>query len=395
MNTQSSYVPPYLNATSEEKVMGSPASSRTIRAAIAREAGKPLVIEAVTLGAPRSNEVLVRVVASGICHTDIVVRDQHLTSPLPAVLGHEGAGVIEAIGENVTHVAPGDHVVMTYASCGLCNTCASGHPAHCENMGPLNFGGGRMDGSSATADSHGRAIHDHFFGQSSFAEYAIASERNVVKVPKDVPLELLGPLGCGIQTGAGAVLKALNVHAGSSFVAFGAGAVGLSAVMAARVGGATTIIAVDVNQARLDLAMELGATDTVNSRTQDAVAEIKRITGQGADFTLECSGRPDVLRQAIDSLGIFGVCGIVGATKEGTEVAFNVNDVMLPGRRIMGIVQGDVVAQTFIPTLIELYRQGRFPFDRLVRFYRFDEINQAMADSESGVTIKPILKMSA
>ena len=163
--------------------MGSPASSRTIRAAIAREAGKPLVIEAVTLGAPRSNEVLVRVVASGICHTDIVVRDQHLTSPLPAVLGHEGAGVIEAIGENVTHVAPGDHVVMTYASCGLCNTCASGHPAHCENMGPLNFGGGRMDGSSATADSHGRAIHDHFFGQSSFAEYAIASERNVVKVP--------------------------------------------------------------------------------------------------------------------------------------------------------------------------------------------------------------------
>jgi aryl-alcohol dehydrogenase len=385
MNTQSSYVP----------VMGSPASSRTIRAAIAREAGKPLVIEAVTLGAPRPNEVLVRVVASGICHTDIVVRDQHLTSPLPAVLGHEGAGVIEAIGENVTRVAPGDHVVMTYASCGLCNTCASGHPAHCENMGPLNFGGGRMDGSSATADSHGRAIHDHFFGQSSFAEYAIASERNVVKVPKDVPLELLGPLGCGIQTGAGAVLKALNVHAGSSFVAFGAGAVGLSAIMAARVGGATTIIAVDVNQARLDLAMELGATDTVNSRTQDAVAEIKRITGQGADFTLECSGRPDVLRQAIGSLGIFGVCGIVGATKEGTEVAFNVNDVMIPGRRIMGIVQGDVVAQTFIPTLIELYRQGRFPFDRLVRFYRFDEINQAMADSESGVTIKPILKMSA
>ena len=250
-----------------------------------------------------------------------------------------------------------------------------------------------MDGSSATADSHGRAIHDHFFGQSSFAEYAIASERNVVKVPKDVPLELLGPLGCGIQTGAGAVLKALNVHAGSSFVAFGAGAVGLSAVMAARVGGATTIIAVDVNQARLDLAMELGATDTVNSRTRDAVAEIKRITGQGADFTLECSGRPDVFRQAIDSLGIFGVCGIVGATKEGTEVAFNVNDVVLPGRRIVGIVQGDVVARTFIPTLIELYRQGRFPFDRLVRFYRFDEINQAMADSESGVTIKPILKM--
>jgi aryl-alcohol dehydrogenase len=325
----------------------------------------------------------------------MVVRNQDYSAPLPMILGHEGAGLVEAIGDDVTTVQVGDHVVMTYMSCGLCDTCESGHPAHCEHMGPLNFGGGRMDGSSAVTDAHGHLVHDHFFGQSTFAEYTIASERNVVCVPKDVPLELVGPLGCGIQTGAGSVLNALKVHAGSSFVAFGTGAVGLSAIMAAKVAGATTIIAADVNPARLELARELGATHTINSRDEDAVARVREITGKGADFSLECSGRAQVLRQAIDCLGIFGICGIVGATKEGTEVAFNVNDVMIPGRKIMGIVQGDVVAKTFIPVLINLYLQGRFPFDRLIKFYDFADINQAVEDSERGITIKPVLRIAS
>lgn len=368
--------------------------SRHSHAAVVRNAGTPFAIEKVEVGEPAAGEVLVRVVACGVCHTDMVFRDQHYTSPLPIVLGHEGAGVVEAIGAGVTTVAPGDHVVMTYMACGICDTCETGHPAHCEHMAPLNFGGGRMDGTTATTDAGGHQVHDHFFGQSSFAEYAMASERNVVKVPTDVPIEILGPLGCGIQTGAGSVINALKVHAGSSFAAFGSGAVGLSAIMAARIVGATTIIAVDVNSQRLELAMDLGATHTVNSREVDPVARIREITGKGADFSLECSGRPEVLRQAIDCLGIFGTCGIVGATKEGTEAAFNVNDVMIPGRRIMGIVQGDVVARTFIPTLISLYRQGRFPFDKLIRFYDFADINKAIADSEKGVTIKPVLRIA-
>jgi aryl-alcohol dehydrogenase len=372
--------------------MTSEAKRQPIRAAVAREAGKPLQFENATLEAPRDNEVLVRLVATGVCHTDMVIRDQQFKTPLPMILGHEGAGVIEQIGRNVTTVAPGDHVVMTYMYCGLCAPCATGHPAHCANMGPLNFGGGRLDGSSGACAHDGSELHDHFFGQSSFATHAIASELNVVKVDKDVQLELLGPLGCGIQTGAGAVLNAMKVHAGSSFAAFGTGAVGLAAIMAARVAGATKIIAVDVNPARLKLALELGATHTINSRETDPVAEVRKITGGGADFTLECSGRAAVLRQAIDSVGLLGTCGIVGATPEGTEASFNVNDVMIPGRRIMGIVQGDVVSRAFIPELIELYRQGRFPFDRLVKFYDFDQVNQAMADSESGVTIKPILR---
>jgi aryl-alcohol dehydrogenase len=365
-----------------------------IHAAVLRSVGKPLQFENASLEAPRANEVLVRLVATGVCHTDMVVRDQYFKTPLPMILGHEGSGVVERVGDDVTTVAPGDHVVMTYMSCGLCDPCVTGHPAHCEHMSLLNFGGSRMDGTASACDEHGHALHDHFFGQSSFATYAIASERNVVKVRKDIPLELLGPLGCGIQTGSGAVLNALKVHAGSSFVAFGTGAVGLAALMAARVAGATTIIAVDVNPERLALALELGATHAINSRQSDPIAEIRNITGGGADFTLECSGRAEVLRQAIDSLATLGTCGIVGATREGTEASFNVNDVMIPGRRIMGIVQGDVVSRAFIPELIELYRQGRFPFDRLIKFYRFEELNQAMADSESGVTIKPILRFA-
>lgn len=367
--------------------------SRIIKAAIVREKGGEMSIEDVRIGEPADDEVLVRIVATGICHTDISVRDQLLPMPLPAVLGHEGSGVVEAVGRSVTNVVPGDHVVMSYAWCGNCDLCHSGHPAHCENVLPQCFGGSRADGSTGITDSTGAPIHDHFFAQSSFAEYALANMRNVVKVPKDLPLDLLAPLGCGLQTGAGAVLQALKVKPGSSFVAFGIGAVGLAAIMAAKVAGATKIIAVDINPDRLALAAEIGATHTINGKEVDAVAKIMEITGKGADFALEASGVGAVLRQAIDCLGIFGTCGIVGAPPLGSEVKVDVMGVMIPGKRVMGIVQGDVISSTFIPTLIELYRQGRFPFDRLIKQYDFADINQAIADSETGKTIKPVLRI--
>lgn len=367
--------------------------SRIIKAAIVREKGGAMSIEDVRIGEPADDEVLVRIVATGICHTDLSVRDQLLPMPLPAVLGHEGSGVVEAVGRSVTNVVPGDHVVMSYAWCGSCDLCHSGHPAHCENVLPQCFGGSRADGSTGITDSTGAPIHDHFFAQSSFAEYALANMRNVVKVPKDLPLDLLAPLGCGLQTGAGAVLQALKVKPGSSFVAFGIGAVGLAAIMAAKVAGATKVIAVDINPERLALAAEIGATHTINGKEVDAVAKIQEITGKGADFALEASGVGAVLRQAIDCLGIFGTCGIVGAPPLGSEVKVDVMGVMIPGKRVMGIVQGDVISATFIPTLIELYRQGRFPFDRLIKQYDFADINQAIADSETGKTIKPVLRI--
>jgi aryl-alcohol dehydrogenase len=368
--------------------------AHNMKAAVVRMAGGTFQIEDVTIGPIREDEVLVRVVACGVCHTDMLLRDQSLPVPLPAIAGHEGAGIVEAIGSAVTEVQPGDHVVLSFINCGHCRTCMSGHPAHCERLVPLNFGGARPDGSTATVDADGHKLHDHFFGQSTFAEYSVTHERNVVKVSKDLPLELLGPLGCGIQTGAGGVINALRVGPGSSFVAFGAGAVGLSAVMAARVAGATTIIAVDVNENRLALALDLGATHSVNSRKSDPVGQIRAIVEGGVDFTLECTGRPDVLRQSIDALGVLGTCGIIGVPKFGDEVSFDINSVLLQGRRIMGIVEGDARPKIFIPALIELYRQGRFPFDRLIKYYDFADINQAFEDSENGHTIKPVLRIS-
>ena len=364
-----------------------------IRAATIRQKGGPFRIEKLTLDEPRPEEVLVRIVATGMCHTDMVARDQLYDVPLPIVLGHEGAGVVERVGDNVKKVAAGDHVVLTYMWCGHCRPCLHGDLTYCQNFYALNFGGAREDGSSSTRDAHG-SLHDHFFGQSSFGTFALTHERNAIKVPREAPLEFLGPLGCGIQTGAGAVMNALKVYPGASFAAFGGGAVGLSAVMAARVAGATTIIAVDVVPSRLELARELGATHTVNSRETDPVAAVRKISGSGVEYTLESSGRPEVLRQAIDALAIRGTCGIVGAPALGTEASFDVNGVMTTGKRIIGIIEGDSTPDLFIPALVELYMQGRFPFDKLVKFYPFDRINEAAEDSEKGITIKPIIRLA-
>jgi aryl-alcohol dehydrogenase len=367
---------------------------REIKAAVVRKKGGPFQIETLRLEAPRPDEVLVRIVATGMCHTDMVARDQLYNVPMPVVLGHEGAGVVEQVGDRVKKVHVGDHVVLTYMWCGHCKPCLTGHVTYCANFYPLNFGGAREDGSTATHDQQD-AVHDHFFGQSSFGTYALAHERNVIKVSANAPLELLGPLGCGIQTGAGAVINALKVRPGSSFAAFGGGAVGLSAVMAARVVGATTIVAADVVPSRLALAKELGATHTVNSKETDPVEAVREITGGGADFTLESSGRPAVLRQAIDASAIKGQCGIVGAPALGTEASFDVNGVMTTGKRVIGIIEGDSVPDLFIPSLVELYQQGRFPFDKLVKFYSLEQINQAAGDSEKGMTIKPIVRLGS
>src|SRR3984893_3389489 len=368
-------------------------TGRAAKAAIVRTKGGPFAVENVRIGPPTANEVLVRIVAVGICHTDAIVRDQYYPFPLPGVLGHEGAGIVEEVGANVTDVVPGDHVVLTYMSCGQFRYCARGEPAYCSDFFMLNVGGARKDGTTGTCDAHGDSLHDHFFGQSSFGTYALAHSRNVIKVAKDVPLEILGPLGCGIQTGAGAILNALQVGVGDSVAVFGVGGVGLSAVMAARAAGAAAIIALDVTPSRLKLALELGATHAVDSAKENPVKAVRQIGGGGVDYSLDTSGKPSVLRQAIDVLGIRGTCGVVGAPPLGTEASFDINSLMIPGRSIRGICEGDSVATEFIPQLIELYRQGRFPYDRLIKFYEFGDINTAIDDAAKGLTIKPVLRM--
>lgn len=363
--------------------------SYLIRAALVKEKSGPFVVETVELEEPRDDEVLVRIVATGVCHTDIGVRDQSYPVPLPAVLGHEGAGVVEKVGRSVQKVVPGDHVIVTYDFCGRCENCVQGQPGFCVEFYARNLSGARVDGSSPLR-SGGKTIGGCFFCQSSFAEKAVASERNVVKIPKDVPLELMGPLGCGIQTGSGAVINSLAPKAGSSIAIFGAGAVGLSAVMAAKIVGCTAIIAVDINDGRLDLARELGATHCINGAKADAVKEIRAITDGGAQYSLECTSVPRVFRQAVECLRIPGTCGLIGAAALGVEVTLEMATILF-GRKIQGIMQGDCVPDVFVPRLIEFWRAGLFPFDKLTRLYDISEINEAVHAAESGAVVKPII----
>ncbi|RBI58374.1 NAD(P)-dependent alcohol dehydrogenase [halophilic archaeon] len=367
-----------------------------IKAAVVNEEGGPFTIEDIELDDPQDNEVLVRIVGVGVCHTDMVVRDQLYPTPLPAVLGHEGSGVVETVGENVTDVEPGDRVVLSFDYDNECSSCHAGHPAYCEDFFAHNFGGRRPEDGTSPLSRGDEKISGRFFGQSSFATHAIATERNVVAVEDDtVPLELLGPLGCGIQTGAGAVINSLNPQAGSSIAIFGAGSVGLAAVLAADLKGCTEIISVDLKKSRLEKASELGATATVNPESLDDVVEsIREMTDGGVNYAIESTGVPDVAEQAVDVLTQRGMLGIVGAPALETRASYDVNDLLLGGQSIMGITEGDSDPKEFIPNLIELYRQGKFPFDELVTYYDFEQIEQAVEDSENGDTIKPILRVS-
>lgn len=362
-----------------------------IKAAVARGPHAALSLETLQMEPPRADELRVRLVATGICHTDLGMRDQQLPTPAPAVLGHEGAGIVEAVGEAVTRVAPGDHVVMSFNACGHCPNCFDGAPAYCYDFTARNFHGARSDGSSALSHD-GEYIHANIFGQSSFASHAICHERNVVRVDPDVDLAVLGPLGCGVQTGAGAVFNSLALRPNETIAIFGAGGVGLSAIMAARIAGAARIVAIDKNDARLALAGELGATHTFNPDSDDVAAALRDCVPSGLNYSIDTTGLPAVIATAVGALAPRGICGIVGAVAPGTTLALDLFPVMSEGRCLRGIIEGDSVAERFIPQLIALYRQGRFPFDRLIRFYPFDEINQAIADTEAGRVVKPVVR---
>ncbi|MFG2925679.1 NAD(P)-dependent alcohol dehydrogenase [Streptomyces sp. NPDC048305] len=360
-----------------------------IRAAVAHEQAKPLAIEELEIDEPRDDEVLVNMVATGICQTDAHVWHQRIPAPLPMVLGHEGAGVVERVGKGITDLRPGDHVVLSFQACGECPQCLNGHSAYCERTVAANFGGTRLDGTRALHRA-GSDVNGHFFGQSSFATHALTTRRNTVKVSKDVPLDLLAPLGCGVQTGAGAVLNSFALSEGETIAVFGVGAVGFSAVMAARAAGAAVIIAVDVNEQRLALAEELGATHAVNARSAEDVTDaIKTIAAAGVDYVLDTTGRPDMLTHAVSSLAPMGKVGLVaGAAPEATIRAA---DLAL-GKSVQGIIQGDATPELFIPRLVQMYRDGHFPIDRLVKFYDFEDINTAFADAASGDAVKPVLR---
>ncbi|MGJ9460670.1 NAD(P)-dependent alcohol dehydrogenase [Oceanobacillus sp. CF4.6] len=360
-----------------------------VKAAVSHSVGEELKIQEVELMDPGAEEVLIKIVATGVCHTDAESINGR-GAPFPAVLGHEGAGIIEKVGSGVTNVQPGDHVVLSYSYCGECSQCLTGHQNLCERTVELNFGGKSKDGTNRINQ------HDHslstFFGQSSFATYSVANKNNIVKVDKNVDLALLGPLGCGIQTGSGTVMNSLRPEPGTSIAIYGGGAVGLSAVMAAKIMGLKHIIVVDLHQNRLDLAKELGATHVLNGKEVDVVEEIRNITNGGVHYAVETTGATPVIIQSVHALRVSGTVAIVGM---GGDVTLNfTNDLLMEGKKVMGTVQGDSVPQLHIPKLIEYYKEGKFPFDKLVKFYDFEDINKAFEESKTGKTLKPIVKIA-
>jgi aryl-alcohol dehydrogenase len=359
-----------------------------VTAAVSRGTGEAPELESLQLEAPRAGEMLIRLVATGVCHTDLHEHPgRH--SPQPIVLGHEGAGVVEELGPGVRGFEVGDHVILSGSSCGRCPSCLANRPTYCDLAMPLCFGGKRLDGSTSLRCGDA-PVHSHFFGQSSFATHTVVPERTAVKVDPALPLEKLGPLGCGVITGAGAVIEALKVGYGDSIAIFGVGGVGLSAVMAARLAGAQHIVAVDINAARLALAVELGATHAVHA-DDDAVKQIRAVTGRGLRCSHNTTTVPAVHTMALEVLAMNGSCGFVAAPRGAW--APQMFSLLAGGRQLRGILGGDAHPALFLPRLIDYWRQGRFPFDRLLAFYRFDEIARAFDDVHHGRVIKPVLMM--
>jgi len=366
------------------------------RGAVAAAVGAPLTYQDIEIDEPGADEILVRIVATGVCHTDEITRHGDLPMPFPAVLGHEGAGIVDAVGEGVTTPAVGDRVVLGWPWCGQCRNCLAGEHRYCLRMGEAVAGGARLLGPAAGRSAYhfpdGAQLYGHFFGQSSFATHSLALASSAVVVPEDVPLDIAGPLACGISTGAGAVLNTARPEPGASLVIYGVGAVGLSAVMAAVNTPATTIIAVDRHVDRLHLARELGATHTVDAGTEDDVPEaVRRICGGPADHALECTGVIAVVEQAVASVGMLGTCILVGGAPAGATFAVD-HVSTLWGKRIVGTLGGGGRSDTLMPALLDLYRQGRFPYDRLIGYFDAEDVEGAIAASKRGEVVKPVVR---
>ncbi|MEV0122132.1 NAD(P)-dependent alcohol dehydrogenase [Streptomyces sp. NPDC050703] len=357
------------------------------RAAVLRSYESRFEVEEVDLrSGPADGEVLVRIAGCGMCRTDLAVRHSAGRSPLPAVLGHEGAGVVEEVGGPHTGLGRGDHVVLSFDSCGQCESCSAAAPAYCDSFASLNLFGGRTADAARFTDAAGSGLAPRWFGQSSFAEYAVVPARNTVRTDPSLPVELLGPLGCGFLTGAGAVLNSFGAGPGDTLVVFGAGAVGLAAVMAATASGAVTV-AVDRFPERLALAERFGAT-ALPAASADLPGRIRRLTDGGAHYALDTTASARLINDALRALRPTGHLGLVARLRTALALEPGVLD---RGRKISHLCEGDAVPALLIPRLIRLWRAGRFPFDELIRTYPLSAINDAERDCEAGRVVKPVL----
>jgi aryl-alcohol dehydrogenase len=365
---------------------------RTVTAAVSRPGTGEFCIEQLSMEDPRSDEVLVRFTAAGLCHTDLEVAAGNLPTPRPVVAGHEGAGVVEAAGSAVTGFRPGDRVIASFSFCGTCRNCLRGMPAYCPGHFPLNFGAQRADGSVGLRDAAGEPVRDHFFGQSSFAGYGLCRPSSLIGVGSSaLPDHVLAPLGCGVITGAGAVWNSLRVSPGSTVSIFGAGSVGLSAVMAALAAGAARIIVSDPLSSRLDLAARLGATDLIDASHDSPAEAISDLTGgAGVDFSVESTGLPRVMSDAVAVLAPLGTAAILGVPPPGAGLTIGAF-ALLEGRTVTGSIVGHQAPAVLVARVLDLNRRGRFPFDLLVRTYPLADITTAVQDVRSGDAVKAVL----
>ena len=359
-----------------------------ISGAVVEAPGGPFQMAELDLDEHRSDEAVVRIEAVGLCHTDISFAGGW-GIPFPLLLGHEGAGVVERVGAAVTQVTPGDHVVISFAWCGHCDACLDGHPALCASMPIENMGGSRPDGS-ATVQREGQTIHANFFGQSSLATHAVCREQHLVKIDPDTPFEVAAPLGCGVQTGAGAVFNVLRPGPGDPFAVFGAGAVGLSALLAAKLCGAHPIVVVEPHASRRQLAQELGATAAFDAAEPGLLDQLLQVSSGGFVAALDTSGNTDVIRNAFKMLRQRGALALVGINDPGADVTFPLLELMT-GKRVYGTIEGDSVPRLFIPKLLRLWRGGLFPIERLCRAFPLSAIGEAVEAARSGEVIKPVL----
>uniref|UniRef100_A0AAU1M2T8 NAD(P)-dependent alcohol dehydrogenase n=1 Tax=Streptomyces sp. NBC_00148 TaxID=2903626 RepID=A0AAU1M2T8_9ACTN len=358
-----------------------------ITAALSRGPKTPFALETVTMAPLQNDEVRVRLVAAGMCHTDLVTKAGLPAEPA-AVFGHEGAGIVEAVGTGISGVDVGDKVLLTFRSCGKCHACAQGKPGYCDSFVALNSSGRRADGS-VTLTQDGEPLRGSYFGQSSFATHAIASQDNVVVVDPDTDLAAVAPFACGFMTGAGAVVNVLAPDPDARVIVYGAGGVGMAAVMAAAALGVRTIVAVDLSEERREAALAVGATAVVDGRSDDLVKLLVEATGGGATHAVDSTAVPSVISSAVAALAPQGTLVLLGLG--APEVTFNVMDLITSGKTVRGCIEGDSDPRVLIPQLVRWHAEGKFPLEKVIRHYAFADINTAMADSVSGSAIKPIL----
>jgi aryl-alcohol dehydrogenase len=361
------------------------------RAAVLDAPRTPFTVADVEYADPGHGEVLIRLVASGLCHTDLGVQAGGIPFPLPGIIGHEGAGVVEKVGGGVTSVGAGDKVLLSFTSCGECDSCTSGHPAYCATWLPRNLIGLMRSDSSAGVTRGGEPVSAHFFGQSSFGSYALADERSVVVVDDDADLTVLAPLGCGVLTGFGSMWNVLDPGPSDTVAVYGTGAVGLSAVIAAALRKPAQLIAIDIVDARLALARELGATATINAKTENVAERLAELTGGiGVAKSFDTTGSPHVARGALDAAAMRGTVLVCGAPPPGTEIPVDIQGI-LSGKILRGVTMGDTQPRVLIPQLVALHAEGKLPLEKLEKTYSIDDIQQAADDMHNGVTVKPVI----